>query len=176
VQSLDAHHDRRQRGRDLRVTHVADVRRALRIQIVYFGVKRALHLRGGATKADRQTIFGYFGDRKSVPCQPTGYGRNVGLRWPEVRANLIRRQPVMKVGRTRVVLAGDELVESRLLLRVAVQHQNQVGHREVGAHAPQIVLRIRKRVRVALEGYEIALVDPVDDPYLGCELLRSQCG
>jgi hypothetical protein len=104
-------------------------------------------------------------------CDALPLKRNVGLGGAEVLAYLLGSEPLMEIGRGRVVLAGHKLVEGRLLLRAAAQHQDQVGHGQVGADPAQIVPGVCRRVRIALEGHKLAFVDPIDDPYGGRELL-----
>ncbi len=129
-----------------------------------------------AAEADRHPILCDLIDREPVAGQPVGHGCDVGLRRAEVSANLVGRQPLVVVGRVRIVLAGDEFLEGRLLRRVAAQHQDQVGHGQAGADQSAVVLRICKRVRIALESYKATFVDAIDDADGGRESLCGQLG
>jgi len=71
----------------------------------------------------------------------------------------------MKVGRGRIVLGGNKLIERCLLLRCAAQHQDDIGHDEIGPNWPQVVPGIRRRMDVALESYELILVDSLKNPW-----------
>jgi len=136
-------------------------------QIVDFGVKRALHLGRGAAETDGKPVFGDLVDGEAVARQPVRDAGDIRFRGAEIGPHLLRGQPLVKVGRGRVVLVGHELVKGRLLRRVPAQHQDQVGHGERGAHPPNVVFGVRRRVRIPRERDKTAFVDPVDDPHFG---------
>ena len=171
VQSLHAHHRRRKRRRNLWIAHVADVRLALDTQVVNLGVEGALHLRCLPAEADRHAILGDLIHRETMPGQPVGDGRNVGLRGAEVLAHLLGSEPPMEVGRGWIVLAGHKLVEGCLLLGTAAQHKDHVGHGQAWADPAKIVPGVCRRVGVAHKGHKPAFVDLLDDPNAGRELL-----
>ena len=171
VQRLDAQHHRRQRGGNLRVAHIGNVRDAIDLQIVNFGAEGALDLRRRAAEADRQTIRSHFIHRKAVTGQPVFDGGKVGLGGTEVFAHLLGREPLMEVGRIGIVLAGDKLFEGGLLRRVAAEHQDQVAHAQIGADPAAIVLGAGGGVGVAPERHPLAFIDAIDNAHGGGKAL-----
>ncbi len=167
VERLHAHHHRGQRGRNLRVAHIADVRHAFHAQIVNLGMERALHLRRRAAEADRHSIPAHFADGEPMPRQPVGNGRNVSFGGTEISAHLPGGEPMMEVGRIGIVLAGYKPVEGRLLRRIAAQDQNQAGHGQIRAYPATVVLGIGRGVRIALQRRQIVFVDSINDPHRG---------
>ena len=75
--------------------------------------------------------------------QPRADSRNIGKRRTKLLAHFVRRKPMVKIRRVRIVLARDERIEGRLHFRAALQHQDQVRHRHTAAYPARIVLRNR---------------------------------
>ena len=176
VEGFDADDDRRQRGGNLRVAHVGDVRDAIDDEIVNLGVEGALHLGRVAAEADGHAVFGDFTNGETVAGKPIRNGGDVDLGRAEVGADLIGSEPLVVVGRVGVVLAGDKLLKRRLLSGIATEDQDQVGHGEAGTDQAAIVARVRDREGVALEGGQAGVVNALDDSDGGRKSLRSQGG
>ena len=176
VERLDAYDYGRQRGRNLRIGHVADVGFAVNNKVVNLGVEGALDLGCGAAEADGHSVVGDLRNREAMAGEPIGDGGDVCLGGAEVCADLLGRKPLMEVGRGLVILAGDELLERCLLRLVAAEDQDEVGHGEIWTHATAIVSDVRSRVRISFESYKIAFVDPIDDSYGGRKSLCGQSG
>ena len=102
---------------------------------------------------------------------PVGESRNVALGGAELLAYFFRLKPMVIIGRADLILAGYKLIERRLLLRAAAQHQHKVGHGKIRAKASAIVRGRGRRVSVALESHQMVFVDAIDNPRGGCELL-----
>jgi hypothetical protein len=101
MQRLDPDDRRRQRGGNLRVAHVADVRYALDLKVVNLGMEGALDQGRGAAEADGHAVVADLGHGKPAAGEPIGNRGNVGLRRPEVRAHFRRLEPLMEVRRLR---------------------------------------------------------------------------
>jgi len=69
----------------------------------------------------------------------------------------------MKVGRSRVVLAGDESVECGLLLGASAQDEDEIRHDEIGPGAAEVVLGVGNGKSVARERDEVLVVDLLGD-------------
>ena len=177
MQRFDADdHGRKGRG-DRGIAHVADVRHALDRQVVNLSVEGALDLRRRAAEADRHAVARDLGDGEPVAGEPVGDGEDVGLGGSEIFADLVRGEPLVKVGRVRVVFAGHVGVEGGLLLGAAVEHQDQVGHGQVVRHLTQIVPGVGEGMRVALERDQLGFVDTVKDAGGGHHTLPlGECG
>ena len=77
-----------------------------------FGVKRLCHLAGGAAEVHKKAAGGYAVQLESALREPLGDLADIFARRSELRAELLRREPAVKVRRARVVLPADELLQS----------------------------------------------------------------
>jgi hypothetical protein len=103
------------------------------------------------------------GHAESAPRQPRLHRRDILIRRSKLLAELIRRQPLVKVRITRRMQLADQLLERRFLARAALQHQvDPVQLRAVG-QGSAVVLRVGQRMHCALERYQLALVYRSDD-------------
>ena len=105
------------------------------------GVERLSELPCGSAEVDKQAPGGDAVDDQSVLREPLGDPLRVSCRRPESRAKFLRRQPPVKVGGVRVVLAADEPLQLLLLRVRALQHQqNMIQGQSVG-HPALVELR-----------------------------------
>ncbi len=91
-----------------------------------FGVKRLCHLARGAAEVHKEAAGGHAVQLESLLREPLGDLADVFARRPELRAELLRRKPAVKVGRARVVLPADELLQSLLLWLTPAQHHKDM--------------------------------------------------
>ncbi len=91
-----------------------------------FGMECLRHLARGAAKVHKEASGGYAVQPESMLRQPLGDLTDVFARRSELRAELLRRKPAVKVRGLRVVLPGDELLQRLLLRLTAPQHHKDV--------------------------------------------------
>jgi hypothetical protein len=110
-----------------------------------------------------------------VGFQPALNGVEVLARQTELRADLLRREPlVIPGGSGRVVHAVDQFAQCRLTLRGALEHeQHMIELHGVGHRAAVVLGAERRRRRVALQRYELRFNDALGKNRLG--ILRHGC-
>ena len=177
VQRQHPDHCRRQRRGNLRVAHIGEAGDAVDRDIVDLGVERGGDLAGGAGEVDHHAARIDRVDGKAVLLQPVGDGGDVGRRRPELGADVVGVEPVVIVGRVRVLLLGDQRLKRLFLGRRTPQLQQQMRQRDVVAHAATVVGGIaRFGAGIARERNQIALVDGLGDEGLRPSARRLRSG
>ncbi len=99
VQRYDAHHDGRQRRRDLRVAHIGLSRFAVHRELMDVRVKCVPYLPHVSGKLDGRATCSHLDLLEPLACKPVCNCLNVRVRWPKLLAKLLRGEPFMKIGR-----------------------------------------------------------------------------
>src|SRR5208337_926939 len=123
VQRVDSGHHWGEGGGDGGVGGVGDVLLAVDDVFVESGSKGLLYLASGAVELDDVAAIGDLSDFKPGGGQPADHGGHVGIGGAELRAEFLRRQPLMIAGGFLVLLILDEATHGRFLLIAAFQHQ-----------------------------------------------------
>ena len=87
-----------------------------------------IHLRGRAAEIDLGLVRVHVVDREALGGQPRGDRGDIAVDNTECVAELLRRQPFLKLRRFGIVLVGDQLLHRGLAHRTGLQHQLQVLH------------------------------------------------
>ena len=151
MQRNHALHHRCERLGNLRLAHVSDVPRTADFQVMNFGAKRFAHLTGVAGKIDQHPVRVHRIHSKAVRAEPACDGLQILLGGSEPFAELRGRDPLMIIGRFRVLQAFQELLRRRFHFHRPLQLQQQVIELQAVAHLPTIVFRCGFRPDVAAE-------------------------
>ena len=95
--------------------------------VVHLRLERAAHVSRRAAESYEEAAGSDPIDPQPPRLDPGGDGFGVGVRDPEALADLRGREPVMVMGRSRILLIGEELLEGRLLLRGARENQCELA-------------------------------------------------
>ena len=102
-----------------------------------WGMKRLLHLAGGAGELDQSASFGR-ANLKAVRLKPRRDGLNVGIGRAELFAELCRSEPLVIVRRRLILLIVEQTPEGGLLLGTALQNQQHSFHRKAGRRRAEV--------------------------------------
>ena len=121
VQSDHSGHDRRQRSRNLRIRGVGLARFSVDQVAVNLSVKSILHLVHGSGKLDGCPPVADSDSMEPLAREPVRNRLNVRIGGPELRAELLRGQPLMEIRRVFRLLFRQQLLERRFLFRTSLQ-------------------------------------------------------
>jgi len=131
----------RERGRNLRVGRIRDALFGARVVEAHRGRERALDFRGGAAEADARAAVRDRIDVETLRAKPRADRVDVVLAGAEALADLARREPAVIVGRRRILLILQQLLE-RLLARIgALQRDRERCQRKIGRNGAGVVRR-----------------------------------
>src|SRR6267378_3750312 len=88
---------------------------------MYFAAKRVAHLSGSTVKFDQRFAIVDPESRKPLRRQPIFHSLHIGISRAKLLPKLLRRQPGMKLLRTRIQLLRHELLQRGLLRGAALQ-------------------------------------------------------
>src|SRR5258708_9991672 len=143
-------HDGRQRHWDLRVAYVGLAGFAVHIEMMDFRMKRISDLPCVSRKLDGRARSAHLDSLESLASKPVGYCLNIGIGRPKLCAELLRRQPLMKIGRILALLLPHQFLQRRILLRAALQQQQHAAHGRCVAHPSLIKFLPAARGHAAL--------------------------
>jgi hypothetical protein len=106
-----------------------------------FGMEGLRYLARVAAKVYKKAAGWYAIDCESVLDKPLGDFLHICGRWPEELAELLRREPLVEVCGTRIVLLADKLFELLFARRTAPQHEQDVVQRQAIRHPAAIKSR-----------------------------------
>jgi hypothetical protein len=132
--------------------------------LVNLGLKGAFDLRGGAIHGDPVSAARNSGDAQPVSLQPSLDLAQIAIAHPKSLGVLFRREPSPVIGRSRILLRGQQLREIRLLPGSLPQFHRNVGHRLRCRHAPLVACRERQRMKVPSQGNPVRLIEGTGDP------------
>ena len=121
------------------------------------------NLRGSA-ETDPVSAGGNAVNGKSLLFEPRGNLRDIARARPETLGELFRRQPVVKFGRCRVLLGGEQRVEIGLLRWGWLEREGQVMEKERPFHLTAIYPGLRAGVDMAGNNDGPVAFDPVRVP------------
>src|SRR5258708_2715790 len=124
-------------SRDLRIAGIGPVLLSADHVLVDWGMKRFLHLAGGAGELNQSTSSGR-AHLKAVRLEPRRDGLNVGIGRAELFAELCGSEPLVIVRRSLVLLIVEQTPEGGLLLRTALQNQQHPFHRKAGRRCAEV--------------------------------------
>ena len=159
TQRNNASHHRRQRRRYLGVAHVCDVRFAVDGKRVDLRAECLTDLTRGAGEIQHHIIRIDVADGEAVRFEPPLNYNNVRSPHTVVRADLLRGQPFMEIGRVPVVQLIDHGFERLLPFGSALQQEKHVVDSGGVAQPATVVHRVRLRTRVAVKRHPALLVD-----------------
>jgi hypothetical protein len=167
MQRYDADDGWRQRRRNLWVAHVGDVSDAVDLEVMNFGVEGRADLACGAGIVDHHPVGIDRIDSKPALRKPAGDGLDIRCRRAELGPNFGRTQPVMEIGRFRIVQPINQRPERLLLGCRPSQLQQHVRQRQAIGDNAAVVRRIFcLRTRVARQRHQVVLVDRLGDQRL----------
>jgi hypothetical protein len=111
--------------------------------VVHLGRKSCANLQRAAAEVNHHAAVGYRVDAQALAAKPRGDVIDIGLRAAESFSHLNGRKPAMEIGRSRILLLLQKLLEGCLLLRRALQDQGQVLKHGFVRDPPLIVLWAR---------------------------------
>ncbi len=155
VERNNADDRRRERSRNLRIAHVRDVACAVHVQAMNFDVKGVAYLARGAREVNRSWIECV--DDKALGSEPSGDDNHILGRKAELLLELFGREPVMIVGRFRVLLVANKLVEFLLVFRRKAELKLHVLQRKIVGYGTAIISGISFRTRIPRESATILL-------------------
>ena len=130
--------------------------------LMNWGMKRFLHLAGGAGELYQSTSFGR-AHLKAVRLEPRRDGLNVGIGRAELFAELCGSEPFVIVRRSLVLLIVEQTPEGGLLLRAALQNQQHSFHGEAGRRRAQVEFWTRQAVSVPPEHRQMTFIQRFSD-------------
>ncbi len=139
------------RLRNLGIAIVGNMHPSVHQIVVHLQMECLLHLHDRARELDPHAPFAHFANLQSATLKPAGHLQDVGVGWPVQLAKFLGMKPVVKVCRGGVVLALVERRQLRLLLRAALQDQDDLLEQLAGIHAPHVELSPRRGNRVACQ-------------------------
>lgn len=129
------------------------------LRLVNRGVESFLHLARGTREFDYCAAVRNAGDFEAVRLQPRADGLNVLVGGTELLAELLRREPLVIIGR------------GGFLLRTALQHEQHAIHCQARGSGAAIVLRLGQVIGVAPQDGELRFVYGLRYArYIGCGL------
>ncbi len=149
VQRDDTHNEGRERGGNLRVTHIGDVLFALDVQTMHFRVESFSHLAGGPGEVNNHPTGVNDIDFEVVRLQPVGDFIEISIGRAEPLSEFVCADPVMKVWRSRFLQALEELLKFALFLSRPAQLEQHVLQENVIVHDASIVLAFRLGTSIA---------------------------
>ena len=126
IESLDARYYGGERGRNLRILHECRVFLALNADVMQLGVERLAHLAGRGVEVNHAGIVQHAANPKAMRFQPRCERGNILGRSAKTGAKFGRGQPPMIFGRTRLLLAGDQVLKVGFLRRSMPQHEEKL--------------------------------------------------
>ena len=123
------------------------------------GVKRIRHLPRRPGKENQPVARRNLFHRESVPLQPRRNPRHVLPAHPKPRPILLRRQPLVKQPRPRIVLRLHQRIQLRLLRGRWLQLQHHPPQRRLTRHHPLVKIPPRQRMHVAHQRHHLPLID-----------------
>ena len=140
---------------------------ALDLVVVNLSAEGLANLGCRAGKIDEHVVWIHSVHGEPVRRKPAGHLVDVSLRHAVVRANLLRGEPLVKVGRALVVEAGGVGVQSRLLRGVTIEKQLHVTERQPVVHLAEVVGGGGLRTGVARQRHLHRIVDWPDNSGVG---------
>jgi hypothetical protein len=163
VQRDDSTHHRRQRRGNLRVADVRLPLFAIHEKFVNVRMKRGPHLAYVSGEFDNVSSRRHADCREPSGRQPTCHGLNVHVGGAILRAELLRSQPLVKIGRFIAHLLGHELLQRGFLFRAPLQQKQHAVHGRGIGHCALVELRAGERVHVAFEAHQLCFVNGLRD-------------
>ncbi len=127
--------------------------------LVNLGVKRILHLPGGAAEFDPGAAASHALHFEALRLEPGGQSVHVILAHAEAVGVLFRRQPFVVIGGSRILLVGQQLLKSGLLAGRRLEVNGDSRYRKGRGHRTPVKLRPRARWHVASQRNGSAAVD-----------------
>ncbi len=116
MQGHDAGYGRSKSGRDCRISHIGNVPYSLHLEVMDFSVEGLAYLAGRSRKINEQIVRVINIDLETMRFEPVLYCVAVLLSHSKPLSELVRREPVMKNGRGRVMELFNEFTQLPLLL------------------------------------------------------------
>jgi hypothetical protein len=107
-------------------------------EVVQRRAEDLLHGTDGAVEADEHAVGGHILHAKALAGEPRLYRGDVFLVRAELLAHLARGEPLVEVGRGRIIERGEIVVETLLLVVAALEHQGHRGDYLGGVHGPGV--------------------------------------
>ncbi len=174
MQRHRAGHHRRQGRGNLRVAGVGQVFHAIDYKPMNLGAEGAAHLSRVAGKFDHRAARRCAGDLEAVRLQPRRHGLYVGIGRAELLTELLRRQPLMIIGRRFALLLVEQRAQRRFLSGRALQQQKHPANGLAVGYGALIEPRPRERMGIAPPRDPVGLINLLRDPRRNGTVLSSE--
>jgi hypothetical protein len=159
MQRDDAHHQRRERRRDLGVAHIGEVLLASDMNMMNFRVEGFSHLSGGAGKVDDHAAGVDHVDLEVVALKPVGELIQIAIRWAKSLSELARADPAVVVTRPYGLQILEELLEVFFFFGGPAQLEQHVLQDRVVVHGTAIMFSLRFLASVAVQLDKLSFID-----------------
>jgi hypothetical protein len=158
VERAEAGDEGRQDTGNIRIADIGIVIPSVNAVVMNFRMERLRHLAGGTAEVHKKTPGRDVIESEPMLREPLGNLPNILGRRPEPLAELLRCQPAVEVGRVRVVLPTDELLQLLFSGLAAPQHHKNMFLRQAVWCSAAVKLRSRASAHLAMKPSQAILI------------------